>query len=204
VGDVLHRLVAAFVAPVDRDESAVGEWHQPEPPAPAAIAVLVPPDRVAAVGAAVALGLGRGCAVVAVWGHDVDRGPRAPAQPRARRLAAKLTERGHDALATGRLVVVHLDAPDEAARVAAAAGVATVLVVAGPRDDQVDRVLRDHDQILVAGDDLLADLAVDSARALCVPAETLTLPDAPAARFLATTGVALVAPWRDPIGKALA
>jgi hypothetical protein len=202
VSGALHRFVAAFVAPVERDAS-LGTWLEPEPPAPATVAILAPPGRALAAGGAVALAVAKGVAVVAVWGGRDAGAARAPAQPRARRVATKLAGRGHDAVATGRLVVVALDGPDEAARVAAAADVPTVLVVAGPRDAQVDRVLRDHDRVLVCGDDLVADLAAESVRALGVRAGAVALPAAAAARLLAATGVALVAPWRAHVEAAL-
>lgn len=198
---VLDRLVAAFVAPVEREEPAPGRWVEPTLPAPTAIAVLASPDRALAAGAAVALA--SGAAVVAVWGAET-RGPRALATPRARRLATKLTDRGHDTTATGRLVLVALATPDEAARVAAAVDAAMVVVVAGARDAHVDRALSDHDQVLVAGADVVAHLAAASVRALGVPATTLAVPDAAAARLLATAGVALIAPWRAPSQDALA
>lgn len=198
---VLDRLVAAFVAPVEHEDPAPGRWVEPAEPVRAAIAVLAPPNHAVAVGAAVALA--SGAVVVAVWSAEL-RSTAAPASPQARRLAAKLAGRGHEAMATGRLVVVALATPDEAARVAVAVDGPTVFVVAGPRDDHVERALRDHDQVLVAGDELVASLAAESVRALGVPAGTLALPDAPLARAVATSGVALIAPWRAAVQEVLA
>ena len=203
MSDVLHRLVAAFVAPVERGDGGPGAWVEPAPPSPPSVAVLAAPDRAVAIGAAVALALGGGPVLTGIWGAE-PQGPRAAASPRAGRLAGKLTARGHDAAATGRLVVVTLgDGADEAARVAAAAQVPSVLVVAGPRDARVDRVVAAQDRVLVAGDDLVAALALDSVRALGVRAHALALPGAVAARVLAASGVALVAPWRAPVLEAL-
>jgi hypothetical protein len=176
-------------------------WHEPERPAAARLAVLAPAAHALAAGAAVGLALAKGPVLVASWGADRVRA--APAQPRARRLASKLGARGHDAAATGRLVVVTLAAPDEAARVSAVADVPMVLVVAGPRDDHVDRVLRDHDAAIVVGDGLLADLATASVQALGVPTASLALPDAAVARALAASGLALVAPWRAALEEAV-
>lgn len=201
---VLNRVVAAFVAPAEDDAPMPGGWVDPAPAVPPAIAVLAAPGDAVAAGAAVALGIDRAVAVVAVWSAAV-RGPRAPASPRAGRLAVKLTDRGHDAVATGRLVFVTLArGPDEAARIAAAADVPVVLVVAGPRDDRADRVLRDHDRVLIVGDDLVAALAAESVRALGVATAALALPEAVAARVLAVSGLALVAPWRGLVTEALA
>ena len=201
---ILDRLVAAFVAPVEHEAPRPGGWVEPAPPAAPAVAVLSAPDHAVAAGAAVALAVDRGVVVLAVWGATVG-GSRAPASPRAGRLATRLADRGHDAKATGRLVVVTLAAgPDEAARVAAATDVPVVLLVAGPRDDHVDRVVRDHDRVLVVGDDRVATLAVESVRALDVRTAALALPDAATARSLASSGVALVAPWRALVREALA
>lgn len=76
---------------------------------------------------------------------------------------------------------------------AAAAGSARcVAVVAGPRDDAVDAILRLHDRVLVDADDAVADLALLSLAQADVPARRLALADAPpAARALAEAGAAL-------------
>ena len=199
---MLDRLVAAFVAPVAEEPRSLGEWLAPEPPGPPSLAVLAPPDLAWAAGGAIALAAAKGRVVVAVWG-DVPRPPSAPATPHAKRLATKLTDRGHDATATGRLVQVVLEGPDEAARVAVAVDVATVLVIAGPRDDSVDRVLLHHDRVVVIGDGLVAELATASIRALGVHVSSLHLDDAAVARTLAATGLALVSPWRPAVEEAL-
>src|SRR5206468_2610023 len=75
-------------------------------------------------------------AVVSVWAPTTGAGPawRAPATPAARRLAARLAARGHEARATGRLVLVRLpDPPPDAA--AQAGRVAAAVAAAAARHD---------------------------------------------------------------------
>jgi hypothetical protein len=168
-----------------------------------AVAVLARRADAAAAGGAVALALARGTALVALWGAGAPA-VRAPARPGARRAAARLAGRGHDACASGRLVIVALgDGLDEGVRAAAAAGVPAVLVVAGPRDERVDAVLRGQDRAIAVGEGGIAELAARSVASSGVPARTLALPPAPAARALAAAGVALVAPLRAPVADAL-
>lgn len=187
----MDRLARIFVAPANAPDPV-------PPPSSPEVAVLAPPPAALAVGSAVALGLG-GAAVVAVWGAPAF-GAAAPAGPRARRSATRLSERGHAASAAGRLVRVALEHPAEADRIA----IPLVLVIAGPRDAEVDRVLAARDHVVVAGGGVLADIAAHSVAALGPRTTTLALPDAPLARALATTGAALTAPWRAPTLAALA
>lgn len=219
---MFERLVSAFVAPADgrterspagpprrRGSQTADPRSSPPVPSAASVAVLVAPGDARAVGGAVALGLAAGAAggaagggaVVAMWGAAP--GLAVPASLAARRTAARLSERGHAATPSGRLVIVALDAPHEAVRAAAATGIATVLVVAGPRDDATDRLLAGQDHVIVAGPGSLGDLAAASVRALGVCAATLALPDAPVASALAAGGVALVEPWRSAVREAL-
>ena len=181
----LDRLVGTFLAPAGAPAPA----PPPPPPPRPSIAVLGGAAEAVAVGSAVALA--DGAPVVAVWGAAARPGPSTPG---AKRLATRLAERGHAAAPCGRLVRVALDRPEEAARVDAVAP--AVLVVAGPRDEQVDDVLAGYDRVVVAGDNLVAELAAQSVAALGVPTATLAPPDAPIARLLAAQGLALVAPWR--------
>jgi hypothetical protein len=96
----------------------------------------------------------------------------------------------------------------EAARIAAAAGDAPVVsVLAGPRDDRADALLRAQDRVVLsagAGDAALADLALASLAAADVPARTLTTSITPAARVLAASGTALSGALRRALDEALA
>jgi hypothetical protein len=181
------------------------------------IAVLCRGDDALVAGAAAALLVARRCrssrAVVAVWGAAGST-VRAPARAGARRLAATLAARGHDAAPTGRLVLVRLDGPlnrasPEVARVLAAAGDApAVVVLAGARDGAADAVLRDQDAVVVAvpaeSDWPVAELALSGLARLGVSGRTLELPSGAApARALAASGVALVPPLRGPVEAAL-
>ena len=193
-GGLLGRLSAAFLA--DATRAAPEEAMRPTIAAAPAIAALCRPEDAWVVGGTVALATGR-VAVVAAWGAIAPPVVRAPATPGARRLAAALARRGHAATSTGRLVHVPLgasasEACAEAARVAAAAGdAACVAVLAGPRDERVDALLRAQDRVVVAAEEAVAELAVASVAALGVAAEPFRIADAsPATRALAATGVA--------------
>jgi hypothetical protein len=202
VTGLFDRLAAAFVAPAPTPE--LGRWTPPEPPRPPRVAVLCRPGDALAAGGAVALAVAAGGpAAVVVWGAEPAT-LRAPAGRAARRLALRLADRGHTASATGRLVHVHADTPAEVVRVAAATGDApSVAVLAAPRDTAADRVLGDHDHVLVAGAGAVAELAAASVARLGVRADALDLPAAPAAAALAAAGLALVGPWRAPVTGAL-
>jgi hypothetical protein len=217
VSSPLSRLGDLFVAPPERRQKEregsrlrrLGVAFLEEPEAPAsvqraeALAVLARSADAAAAGGAVALATARGTALVLLWGAEPPP-IRAPSTPGARRLAARLSARGHDTSATGRLAMVTLpDGIDEAVRAAAAASAPTVLVVAGPRDERVDAVLRGQDRVLAVGEGAIAELAARSVATLGASAEALPLPAAPAARALAASGVALIAPLRAPVEEAL-
>ena len=199
---LVDRVVAAFVEPADD----VGEEVAPAvATAPPAVAVLCRPGDAWVAGAVVGLA-GRGPAVVAAWGEGVRRpGARGPAARGARRVADLLAGRGHDAVATGRLVHVLLADPADAARVAAAADPAPcVTVLAGPRDDAIDALLRAHDEVLVEADDDVADLALTSLAQADVPARRLTLAGTSStARALAAAGLTLTPPLRAAAREAL-
>jgi hypothetical protein len=212
---LLGRLGAAFVAP---EVAASGRVEAPALPvvaAPRTIAVLTRPEDARAVGGAVALAVAGGArpAVVAVWAAEKpSQTLRAPATPAARRLSAALARRGHDAHPTGRLVVVALggsstEACAEAARIAAAAGDAPVVsVLAGPRDDRTDVLLRAQDRVVLsagAGATVLADLVLASLAAADIPARPLAAEIAPAGRALAATGTALGGALRKALEAAL-
>jgi len=206
---------ATALLPDDARDANAGD-RRSSPGALTAVGVLARPADAWAAGGAVALGLlARGqaaTAVVAAWGGGEGPSAAAPATPATRRLAVRLTDRGHDARSTGRLVLVVLagdagPAGAEAARVAAALGAEpAVTVLAGPRDEGVDTLLAGQDRAVVAAagaEDAVADLAASS---LALTGATVRLLDTSApgpARALAATGVALLAPLRAAVEGAL-
>jgi hypothetical protein len=161
------------VAPRDL---AMGSRAQTAPRAYTAVAALTGAADACALGAALGLALARvhrvPMAAVCVWiGGSAARPPsRAPALPAARRLAAGLCARGHDARASGRLVLVALGGPDEAAAtearhaLTAADAVPAVLAIGGPRTGAFDGLLADQDLVVVGTrtgvDPVLTRLAV--------------------------------------------
>lgn len=215
-GGWLGRLGAAFLTPptVATPAPDSAEADAAPPAAPRAVAVLARAADAAAAGGAVALGLlggaDAGAALVGLWApHGLGACVPAPATPGARRLAARLAERGHEARATGRLAIVALDADPatacaEAARATAAARDApAVTVLAGARDEHVDALLWGHDLVLAAttgAGDVVAALAADG---LGPRGRVLVLAPAAPPRALAAAGVALLAPWRGAVEEAL-
>lgn len=181
---------------------------------PPAVALLAPPADAPAVGAALGLAVARAvrnpAAVVCIWSPGSTRaGWRAPALPAAARIASALRERGHDATASGRLVVVRLsacgeEAASQALRVSAAAGTApTVLALGGPRAAAFEALLAMQDLVVVAvaaaADESLARLAsAGLERAL-----TCAVPPADPARALAAAGVALLPSTRRVLAAAV-
>jgi hypothetical protein len=116
----------------------------------------------------------RGPAIVCAWRGPARR-PQLPATAGARRLAASMDARGLNVRASGRLVVVTLDAEPasaaaEGARAAAAAGDAAVVVaLCGPRDDAFEHLLAGQDLAVVAAGgapDELVRLGVSSLEAI--------------------------------------
>lgn len=228
---VLARLGAAFVAPappappprcappagpaVASDATPVAvRARRAAPTADVAragrrVAVLSRPADAWTGGGAAGLALlsvaGATCAVVGVWPAEAPAPPvLAPATRAARRHAARLCARGHDARATGRLVVVALagdaaEAAAEGVRLGSAAGDAPVVVViAGPREPCLDALLADQDPVVVAAAeaDPVAPLATSSLGRSGVTARCVSLAAAAPVRALAAAGIALVAPLR--------
>jgi hypothetical protein len=195
---LLDALARVFLAPPVADRR-----DRPRPVS----AVLAPSAAVCGPGAvplacALALALRRrGAALVCAWGHT-GSAAGAPPTAAARRLAASMGARGIEARATGRLVVVTLapdaaTAADEAARAAAAAGQApVVLALAGPREPDFDRVLAAQDLAVVAAqqtsDELkrlgIASLEDVTRRAVSAPALSAVAASAAYMGLCATPG----------------
>lgn len=226
----LRRIADLFVVPGDgaRDPA----WEQSgdaggEPTArrapsggrtPPGVAVLTAAADAPATGAALGLALARRerapVAAVCVLGAGGPGRPawRAPAHPAARRLAAALAARGHDARAAGRLALVRVvgsdcQAASDARRVlAAAAHAPAVLALGGPRSVSVDALLADQDLVVVAAragaDPVLTRLAVDGLSA-AVRACRCEVPAAPVARALAAAGLVLLPSARRALAAPL-
>lgn len=173
---------------------------------PPAHAVLASARDAAALGAALGLAVARErrapCVLVCCWTGEsgAGHGWRGPAGPAARRLAAGLMARGHDAVAAGRLVRVSLPCDADAAmaaarRAIAAAGTApTVLAIGGPREATVDALLAEQDHVLIAGrpgdGERLAALAAE--RLDHRDARACTVDPTPPARAIASAGLAVL------------
>lgn len=204
VGDLPSAVHEDFVAPGEAPGPACAE---PSPRTPPGVAVLTAAPDAPALGAALGLALARRrrapVVAVCVWSARQPAWPawRAPALPAARRLAAALAARGHDARPAGRLAVVRLTGPAEdavlqARRVLAAAGAApAVLALGGPRSAAFDALLAEQDLVVVGirsgADPVLAQLAVDGL-AGTVPACACEVPAAHPARSLAAAGLTLL------------
>jgi hypothetical protein len=224
---VARRLAEHFVVPVGgRAEEFVTTGHAPEQACaqsaarpPAGVAVVTAAADAPALGAALGLALARlqraPVAVVCVWSGGLAARPawRAPALPAARRLAAGLSARGHDARPAGRLVVVRLagtgpEAALEGRRALVAAGGApAVLALGGPRCAAFDDLLADQDLVVVASrsgaDPVLTRLAV-AAFAGGARACACEVPVAHPARSLAVAGVALLPSARRALAAPVA
>jgi hypothetical protein len=198
-----------------RDEVTDQPWGAR--PAPPTVAVLAAAPDAAALGAALGLALAerrRAPVVVCLWSAGRPAVPawRAPALPAARRLAARLAARGHDARPAGRLAVVRLaadadDAAVETRRALAAAGRApVVLTVGGPRTAAFDELLTEQDLVVVGArsgaDPLLMRLAVAGLSG-AVRACACEVPTTHAARSLATAGVVLLPSARRALAVAV-
>jgi hypothetical protein len=203
--------VHAFIAPAHDDRAhGAPALSMPTPPyrfAPRA-AVLGPAAGAVPAAAALASSLrathGGAAAVVATWTPEHGApSPRGPAAPAAARTAARLTARGLQSTAHGRLAWLPLDdhvvaAAVGARRTAAALDVPLVLALAGPRCDIVEGLLAEQDLVLVVAaepDGPMARLAVAS----CPCAATAALPPCGVRRALALAGLGGKA--LDPQGR---
>jgi hypothetical protein len=203
VTELLARVRDLFVAPAGGAAAAARAAAAP-PPVPS-VALLCRPADALATGGALALALARDArarrALVATWraGPEAVSAVRAPAVPEARRLVHALAAHGLEAEASGRLARAALpDDPEAAlaagARAAAVATAPTVLALAGPRDDVLDRLIAAQDLVVVApghgADEPLAALAIESVAALGVPAVACAPVGRGRGRMLAAAGVA--------------
>jgi hypothetical protein len=187
--------------------------------APDAVAVLTAAPDALALGAALGLALARRrrAPVVAVCVRSPGRSPwpawRAPALPAARRLAAGLAARGHDARPAGRLAFVRLGGTDDdasltARRALAATGAApAVLVLGGPRASAFDALLAEQDLVVVGAredaDPILTRLTIAGLDGR-VRACACEVPAAHPARSLAAAGVALLPSVRRALAAPVA
>ena len=200
---LIDRAVSVFVAPRAAAAAPITVARR----APR-IAVLGSAVAARGVGAAVALGLRRGAACVAVWDPATRVPSRAStASPGARRLAAWLGPQGFEAAPRGRLAWAAL--PPDAAhaapaweRLAGRLDAPAVLVLAGPRAAVFDAALAAADGAVVVcppdADLALTELALAS---LAVPAVAAP-PLAPAARLAALAGLAGF-PLPAPLAEAI-
>lgn len=192
--DVLSRASAAFLTPAAPSRRSAASRVLP----PTAVVFGSGPGAVP-LAAMVAGDLrrlsGTRTALVSVWRSAV---PTRPAYPAARRLAGRLAARGLAATAAGRLAWLALPEPPQTAaaahtRAAGAAECPAVLVVAGPRSAAFDRLLDDHDLVVVAledGDDgPLADVARAGLAAVRPPVVTCSVPPSGPRRVLAAMGL---------------
>jgi hypothetical protein len=176
------------------------------PPPPAA-AVLGRPRDAGAVGAALALALvrtgGWPCALVALWRKGETHDLTLPAAPAARRLTAE---------ATGRLARLTLaDCPRSAGveleRATAATRAPVVVALAGPRNPDVDGVLRVQDVIVICcrteDDPAVAEMAADSLSSLPAPVVVCRSDCSAAARTLALAGAAAPSSLRRALAGAV-
>ena len=188
---LLDAIARVFVAPSARSE----------PVATAAPSAAVCGPQADAIGAALALLLrSRGPVVVCAWSGAAQRASALPTVG-ARRLAASLQARDLEAAATGRLVVVQLDAEPhvavtEAGRAAAAAGDAPVVTaICGPRAPAFDGLLDGQDVTVVAAADApdeLVRLGVEALGHRAVAAPSLPATSA----WLARAGL-----WATPAAR---
>ena len=182
------------------------------PAPPPSYAVLGERGDAGAVAAGLVLAEG-GTGTVCTWALR-DAGPNVPgpSTAAARRLARRLTGRGLDCAARGRLAAVDLPSPpDEAVaaarRAAAAADMACAVVLAGPRDEALDTLLGLNDAIVLASragpDSPLIRLAEESLAGLGPPVVRVA-PPAGVVRRLALAGLVALPSLRAELAPALA
>jgi len=202
-----RRLLEAFVEPAHADRTAPRPAASRARALPAAtVAVLGSPDAVAPTAAATALLLAaRGPGLLAIVGGRAPSRLPAPPTPAAARASARLRDRGHDALAAGRLVRLGAE-PGEILRAAAVLDGPCVTAVIAPRDTALDRLLGAQDALLVAAGEGSVGLVAPvlaGLEPLGIPcAGAPVAPDAPSAS-LALAGVAVRRRWAAGLRGAL-
>lgn len=178
-------------------------------PSPASFAVLGERGDALAVGNALVLA-SAGCGVVCAWPPAAPH-RRGPATGEARRLARRLESRGLDSVPHGRMVRVALPEPpaeavSAAQRAAAAAPVACAVVLAGPREDELDALFSLQDAIVLvvrAGPGSpLVRLAVEGLHGAGAAVAALSPPTG-VARQLALAGIAALPALRTELAPAL-
>lgn len=211
------RLRSLFVAPGEVPPVEAVERLLPCP----SVAVLAPAPEAPWLGAAVGIGVARAwgapCALVCTWSAELTQpqGWAAPSPRAGRRLAARMTARGIEARAGGRIVRVSLCSEEvvaaaEATRaLAAAADTPCVLAIGGPRGDALEALVSEQDHAMVftrpdapAG---LAEIARAGLRAL--PADRVSshvVAGGPGARVLALRGLSVGAGLRNAAVQAVA
>lgn len=221
---LLEQLARLFVepAPTVAGREADVLWLPPaEVPAsrsPVAqrIAVVCAPRDARVAGPAAGLALAHAgqkpCVVVLEWdGEETSPGGDRPAAPAARRCAARLRAAGHPATVVGRLVRVSLPGDEGGAAAAARSavvrsGIPSVLVAAGARGPEIERLLGEQALCLLAvrpgADEELTALALAALERLA-PCAVVELRPSPGAAALARAGAALVAPLRAPLLEAM-
>jgi hypothetical protein len=151
VSGVLHRAAGFFLAPAPAERTEAVAL----PPGARAV-VLGAAEAAVPLAAALAMSLRAGApALVAVWGGADERARRDAASRGAARLAARLSARGLQARARGRLAWLALPAEPEAAAAAvrrASAIVEGPLVsaLAGARPPELEALVAEHDLAIVA------------------------------------------------------
>jgi soluble lytic murein transglycosylase-like protein/LAS superfamily LD-carboxypeptidase LdcB len=193
---VLQALREHFLLPAGATQVAAAPTAVPRdaggPPRASAVAVLCRERDAAVMAASVGADLARQegarAVLVCVWGGRVP-GSRLPGTGAARRLARSLAARGQVATASGRLVFTQAADAAAAGRALGAAPGPSVLVVAGPRDERLDALLRAQDRVVVAeaGEEGVAQLACARLASEGVAATRCSVPTG-AARRVALLG----------------
>jgi hypothetical protein len=181
-----------------------------------AIAVVSTPADVTVAATVVGLELAarrpRAAVLICLWAGDHDRvGWCAPASRPAAALAGDLSAQGHDANARGPLVLVRLQADEDAAveqaRAAATRAEAApfVLALGRPRRATFERALGGYDLVVIASrpqDAVVRGLAL-ARRPDAPPSRALELPDSFLPRTLAAGGFRLTRPMKTAVAATL-
>lgn len=200
---LLERAVALFVAPADDRRVTPPRIEPPALQAPA-IAVLGAPGDAGAVARLLSTELrlraGASTVLLAEWrAGGPPPEPVGVAPPGTRRLVERLTARGIEASARGR--IVHLPLPPEPPlaasalhRAVVAAGVPAVCALAGPRPAAFDPLLDEQDLVVIAppagASETLTDVALAGLARVRAPVVVSRPVPRAAVRLLAASSVA--------------